>query len=123
LLIAFPIARGADAIAERGAMTSERVQHLPAKSLVVPGHFCPHARLGAKVAKRSDLEFVCPGWAWPADLSAVLNRALTDGRPVAVDRASDAWVGDRETQPRKEVSDWFSGLQSTEVEGFTVVVR
>jgi hypothetical protein len=61
-----PIAtRASRDIAARGAVIQNRIQFLPARSLVVPGHYCPQARLGAVIAKRADLGCCAPDGTGP----------------------------------------------------------
>jgi hypothetical protein len=124
LAIATVAARPASVVAKQGATLTFRIPQLPARAVVVPGHFCPQARLAAAFAKRDDLEFVCPGWSWPADLGARLDAALREGQPVAVDVGDSAWVGRREIQPREAARAWTSARgDAIGVAGFAVVNR
>jgi hypothetical protein len=117
---AIPAAR-ANAVAAQGATLFARIPSLPPDAVVVPGHFCPQARLAAVIAGRPDLRFVCPGWDWPGDVAAELDGALRAGRPVAVDVADAAWVGTREDAPRETVRGWLGSRPSTRAAGFMLV--
>ena len=116
-------ARPANVVARYGATLNDRVSQLPRDAVVVPGHFCPQARLAAAVAGRSDLRFVCPGWDWPADVAAELDDAVRQGRSVAVDVADAAWIGRREVAPREAVRAWVASRPVSNVSGFSVVRR
>jgi hypothetical protein len=116
-------ARSANAVAAQGATLADRVPQLPRDAVVVPGHFCPQARLAAAIAGRSDLGFVCPGWDWPTDVVAVLDDALRQGRPVATDIADAAWIGSREVAPRDEIRAWTASKSTSTMSGFTVAHR
>ena len=123
LAVAAVLVRPAHETAARGAALTTRVPELPQGAVVVPGHFCPQARLATGIANRRDLRFVCPGWEWPADLAAELDTALQNGSTVAVDLADGAWVGWREVGPRDTVRAWAARHQGALVAGFTVVER
>ena len=123
LVVAFGAGREADRIAQRGAQLPARLQQLPHDTLVVPGHFCPHARLAATITRRTDLNFVCPGWEWPPDLAAVLDQAVAAGRPVAVDAAPEAWVGKREIPLQNDARRWLLSRPAQDIAGFSLVVR
>jgi hypothetical protein len=129
LALAIPLAlvpvatRASRAVAARGAVIQDRVQMLPARSLVVPGHYCPQARLGAAIGKRGDLGMLCPGWDWPADPGGALDAALAEGRPVAVALDAGDWWGAAERTNFEAVSAWARGKQGRDVAGFLVVGR
>lgn len=110
----------ANRVAAYGATVATRVSALPGNALVVPGHFCPQARLGATVHGREDLLFVCPGWEWPVDLMSLLDNAIANGSIVAIDASADAWVGRREQPLRDEVRAWLARRPVRQVAGFTV---
>jgi hypothetical protein len=110
-------------MATRGAAVMQRIRILPAGAIVVPGHYCPQAQLAASVYQRRDLSMVCPGWGWPADLSAVLDAARIAGHPVAVDVSDDAWRAPGETPHRDATRQWLDGKSSQLVAGFNVVSR
>ena len=120
-IVAAVFVRPVNAVAERGATLTERLPHLPQRSVVVPGHFCPQARLSATIHKRDDLEFICPGWGWPADVGAVLDSAVKGGRPVAIDPRPNVWMGGRETAASQEVQNWLRQHSGRPVAGFTVI--
>lgn len=104
-----------------GSTLRTRVRLLPHGALVVPGHFCPEARLAALIANRRDLTFVCPGWTWPGDSRAVFEAALREGRSVAIDQSVSAWIGPREIAPRDEVREWLASRPGEDIAGFTVI--
>jgi hypothetical protein len=108
-------------MAERGKAVMQRLPNLPAGAIVVPGHYCPQARLAASIHQRRDLSMICPGWEWPADLSAVLDAALLAGHPVAVDISDEAWRAPGETPHRDATRQWAAGKVSEVVAGYRVV--
>jgi hypothetical protein len=110
----------ANRVAAYGATLGTRVSLLPENAFVVPGHFCPQARLAATVHGRTDLMFVCPGWEWPVDLVSLLDNAIANGSIVAVDASVDAWVGRREQPLRDDVRAWLARHAVQQVAGFTV---
>jgi hypothetical protein len=110
----------ANRVAAYGATLATRVSALPENAFVVPGHFCPQARLAATVYGRADLMFVCPGWEWPVDLVSLLENAIANGSVVAIDASADAWVGRREQPLRDEVRAWLARHPVRQVAGFTV---
>jgi hypothetical protein len=123
LVAAVIAARPANVVARQGATLTDRVPQLPRDAVVVPGHFCPQARLAAAIASRADLRFVCPGWDWPADVAVELDGAVRLGRPVAVDVADVAWIGRREVAPRDAVRAWTASKSTRQMYGFAVVQR
>jgi hypothetical protein len=110
-------------VAARGAEVMRRIATLPAGTLVVPGHYCSYARLGATVVERRDFDLVCPGWDWPADPARVLDAALASGRPIALDLADEAWMAPREIPNRDQVRAWAAGRPSRDLAGFTVISK
>lgn len=123
LVFAMFAAREANRVAAYGATLSTRISALPLNAFVVPGHFCPQARLAATVHGRQDLTFVCPGWEWPVDVASLLDHAVAGGAIVAIDASPDAWVGSREVPLRDRVSAWLAGRESHQLSGFTVTSR
>jgi hypothetical protein len=111
----------ADRVAAYGATLTTRVSALPDNALVVPGHFCPQARLAATVHGRADLMFVCPGWEWPLDLVSLLDHAIANGSIIAIDATANAWVGKREQPLREAVRAWLARHEVRQVAGFSVV--
>jgi hypothetical protein len=67
--------------------------------------------------------FVCPGWEWPVDLTALLEHAIANGSVVAIDTSAEAWVGRREQPLRDQVRAWLAVRPVREVAGFTLVGR
>jgi len=117
------VTRASRAAAARGAVIQDRVQMLPARSLVVPGHYCPQARLGAAIAKRGDVGLMCPGWDWPANPGGSLDAARAEGRPVALALDAGDWWGAAERTNFDGVAAWAHGQQGRDVAGFFVVGR
>jgi len=120
LIAALIATQPANRVAAYGATLGTRVSALPDNALVVPGHFCPQARLAATVHGRADLMFVCPGWEWPVDLVSLLENAIANGSIVAIDASADAWVGRREQPLRDEVRSWLARRPVRQVAGFSV---
>ena len=123
LIVLYASTRSARVAAVRGATLIDRVAPLPQKAFVVPGHYCPQARLGATIHKRADLSMMCPGWEWPVDPGAVLDAALAEGRPVAVDVADDAWMPPREVDYRDSIRAWASKHTGRNEAGFLIVEK
>lgn len=123
LAVALMATQEANRVARYGATLGTRVTGLPENAFVVPGHFCPQARLAATVHGRTDLMFVCPGWEWPVDLTALLEHAIANGSVVAIDTSAEAWVGRREQPLRDQVRAWLAVRPVREVAGFTLVGR
>ena len=117
------VAAPSRAVSARGAAVMHRIASLPAGTLLVPGHYCSYARLGATILKRPDLELVCPGWDWPSDPARVLDAALASGRPVAIDLADDAWMPPREVANRDAVRAWAAGRPARNLAGFTMITK
>lgn len=118
-----PFATGRSrAMAREGTAVMHRLGALPAGALVVPGHYCPQARLAASIEQRRDLTMMCTGWEWPADPGAALDSALDAGRPVAVDLADAAWLAG-EVPARNAVRAWASRHSGEDIAGFFVVHR
>jgi hypothetical protein len=120
LAVGLVAAQQANRVAAYGATFDTRVSALPENAFVVPGHFCPQARLAATVHGRTDLMFVCPGWEWPVDLASLLENAIANGSIVAIDTSAEAWIGRREQPLRDHVRDWLARHQVRQVAGFTV---
>ena len=123
LVLLFAFTRPARVVAARGATLIDRIAPLPQNSLVVPGHYCPQARLSATIHKRNDLTMMCPGWEWPVDPNAVLDGALAAGRPVAVDIADDAWLPPREIDYRDAIRAWAANHHGRTEAGFLIVEK
>ena len=122
LVVLFVLTQSASSTVARGATLIDRVAALPPNTLVVPGHYCPQARLGATIHKRPDLKMMCPGWDWPVDPDAMLNNALAEGRAVAIDVADDAWIA-REVENRDAVRAWTAKRAGRNQAGFLIVER
>jgi len=117
------VAQPSRAVAARGTAVMQRIARLPAGTLLVPGHYCSFARLGATILARRDFDLVCPGWDWPADPAGVLDAALASGRPIALDLADDAWMPPREAASRDAIRAWAAGRLGQDIAGFKVVTR
>ncbi|MBL8721027.1 MAG: hypothetical protein JNL79_33895 [Myxococcales bacterium] len=115
--------RSARAIAARGAALGPRLAALPPTLTLVPGHFCPHAKLALATLPPRDVRLVCPGWDWPEDPARTLAAALAEGRPVALDLADEAWIGPREVGPREACRAFARAHSTRVVAGFVVVER
>ena len=120
LAVALVAGQQANRVAAYGATLATRVSVLPKNAFVVPGHFCPQARLAATVHGRADLMFVCPGWEWPVDLVSLLENAIANGSIVAIDASPEAWVGRREQPLRDDVRAWLARHATRHLAGFTV---
>jgi hypothetical protein len=116
--LALPVFIAAQILRARSASVEQimrdwpaRVSSLPSGATIVTGRPCPAvplvsavlAHLEERSAPVPNWVTVCPGWAWPADLSARLDAALRGGRVVAVDLRPDVWVGDEQQQARTAV--------------------
>jgi len=110
-------------VAARGAVVQGQMQLLPDRSLVVPAHYCPQARLGAAIYKRSDLSLMCPGWDWPADPAATLEASRASGRTIALDLNSEDWWGAHEAADLVAIRAWANRHSGRDVAGFFVVDR
>ena len=120
IVIAMFAYREVNRVAAYGATLSTRINALPANAFVVPGHFCPQARLAATIHARQDLTFVCPGWDWPIDVGSLLDHALAGGATVAIDASDAAWMKGREVPLRDRVRAWLAGRETRDVAGFSV---
>lgn len=126
LALAIPLAivpiatRPSRAAAARGAVIQQQVRLLPARSLVVPGHYCPQARLGAAIGKRDDLATLCPGWDWPAEPGAALDAALISGRPIAIDMDRGDWWPHEATN-FDAAQQWAASRRGLNLAGFLVI--
>jgi hypothetical protein len=122
-LAAVPIlTQPARAMARQGADVMGRIGALPSGAIVVPGHYCPHARLAASIQRRPDLTMMCTGWSWPADPARALSAAVDAGRPVALDLADQAWLAG-EAPARDAVRAWAATRTGRLVAGFLVIGR
>ena len=112
LLIAAPIvhARAAPMTATLGALPP-MLFALPDRAAIVTGYPCPaidvvreqiaHDR-GAAAAP--DWQPVCPGWAWPVDLTAHLDAAASAGRPIVIDLRPTSWIGAEQRAALREAT-------------------
>ena len=123
LLALVVVTAPARTVAARAAAVMDRVASLPPGALVVPGHYCSDARLGATIHRRYDLQMMCTGWDWPEDPRRMLDDALAAGRPVAIDVSDDAWMPPLEAEERDIVRAWAAGRPAREIAGFAVVKK
>ena len=56
-------------------------------------------------------------------IRAVLDAALAEGRPVAVDVADDAWMPPREVDYRDAIRAWATQHQGRNEAGFLIVEK
>jgi len=95
------------AIAARGALAARDFADPPRGALLVPGHYCPHVRLALR--HRDDVSYLCPGWEWPDDVEATLERARCSNHTIVMDLRDDAWVGVREEPARAAIQRYAAG--------------
>jgi hypothetical protein len=79
-----------------------RLATLPRDAIVVTGQPCPSIMMYRSVAfsalrARPAIQAVCPGWSWPDDLDAYLERLRlrsdSSARVVVIDLRARAWIG------------------------------
>lgn len=88
---------------------------LPADAVIATGHACPAVGMIwqlATVEPRSGLVqprwiTVCPGWSWPADVTAVLDAHLASGRVVLLDLRPTAWRGDEQRDRLEDLREYW----------------
>jgi hypothetical protein len=117
------LARPSHDLARRGSSVIARVPALPERALVVPGHFCAHVLLAMTIHERRDLNVMCPGWDWPRDPKSVLDAAITEGRPVALDLDDAAWPASHEKPLFEQIRQWREARSRETVNGWEVVRR
>lgn len=102
VLVAAPIVRARSAPLERTLRTwPSMLTGIPGGAVIVSGQPCPAVPLveallahdRAWAGRVPSWEPICPGWGWPRDLPSVLDRALADGRLVALDVRPASWIG------------------------------
>ena len=126
LTVAVPIvrARGASVDATLAAWPSD-LAALPARTVVVSGQPCAWVPLIRELSRRDSAGAgrdpawrpICPGWAWPVDLTSTLDEALRDGDIVALDLRADSWVGAEQTAARDEAVRYRRARSSDESAG------
>jgi hypothetical protein len=101
VLIAAPIVhvRAAPVTATFRALPS-MLGAVPSNAAIVTGAPCPAIPLVRELLGRDrapaaapDWQPVCPGWSWPADLTAHLDALARAGRPIVIDLRPTSWVG------------------------------
>lgn len=100
--------------------------NVPSRSVVVTGQLCPGVELIEWLARsdpgwrgpRPSWERVCPGWGWPADFAARLDRARAEGRTVVLDLREVSWLGPRQRAALAQVRAY--GAQRAGEEGVLV---
>jgi hypothetical protein len=112
ILIAAPVLRARSAGSE--AIVREwpaRISHLPSDAVIVTGQPCPAVPMvravlahdPARTAPVPEWQTVCPGWAWPADLPATLDRLASDGHLLVIDLRPGVWSGEEQQDARAEL--------------------
>lgn len=105
---------------------------VPADAVVVTGQPCTsvelvrtlaHAEPQAWHAPLPAWQTVCPGWSWPSDLSARLDRALAEGRPVVLDLRPDAWLGAGQRRAMARAESYLAAREHAWRAGRLVVWR
>jgi len=105
----------APVIAVRDALPA-LLESVPPDAVIVTGHACPAValiRTQATLEPRRTLASprwttVCPGWAWPEDLGATLNRHRSSGRTVVVDLRDAAWRGAEQQRSLEAVRAYWA---------------
>jgi hypothetical protein len=105
-----------------------RLVALRSPAIVVTGQPCPaiplvRAIVGLGAPSPPDWQPVCPGWAWPSNLSATLDRAVGEGRIVAADLRDASWTGDEQRAARDELGRYVAAHAAAESSGQMVVWR
>ncbi len=104
-----------------------RLQTVPADSLIVTGQLCPAIPLVRELIAREGRgpapawEPVCPGWAWPTDVSARLDAALASGRPVVLDLRPESWWGAEQQAARQQAQTYRRTHAEAERRGRLIV--
>jgi hypothetical protein len=68
-------------------------------------------------------EPICPGWSWPRDLASALDRALADGRIVALDVRSASWIGAEQRAALADVERYANTHAADTARGRVIVWR
>jgi hypothetical protein len=117
LIIAAPILQARSAPVESLLRAwPSMILRVPPTSVIVTGQPCPAIPLVQVLAARDprrstpvpDWQAVCPGWGWPADLSARIDRAIREGRPVVIDLRPGAWMGAEQQAARREADGYVT---------------
>lgn len=117
-MLAGPIVRRFERTLRRGLATlPARLSEVPDDAAIVTGQLCPavvyHREL-ARLAGPHGMATprwvqVCPGWRWPASLSARLDSFRAEGRTVVIDLRGDSWIGERQLRCRREAAAYVAG--------------
>lgn len=99
VILATPIIRARESgvvqgLRDLGPMTAT----LSDRAVIVTGQMCPgiawlKVQIKHETGREPGWETVCPGWAWPADLAARLDRAVSENRALVFDLRPGSWVG------------------------------
>jgi hypothetical protein len=89
---------------------------VPPDAIVVTGHACPAIPMIRQLALREPREglttpawvAICPGWSWPDDLAATLDKYRASGRLIVADLRNDAWRGDEQQRSRDQLYQYWS---------------
>ncbi len=108
-----------------------RLMSAPDGSAIVSGQPCAAVPLVQALAVRAgdrspdapDWQPICPGWGWPADLTARLDRVVRDGRPVVIDLRPASWVGAEQQAARSQAERYVRGHAPLEQRGVLIVWR
>jgi len=120
LLIVLPLVIGAPVVRERSAPVIAAIRTLPEllavvppTSVVVTGQPCPEIALEQAIAAHDqpgrpapDWQPVCPGWAWPSDLTARLDGARLANRTVVLDLRPTSWIGSEQQAALRQIMQY-----------------
>lgn len=104
--------------------------NVPHDAVIVSGQACPAIEMVRRLARtdpqswsgrRPEWQTVCPGWGWPADIDARLDRATSEGRILVLDLRAGAWLGPRQQSARWQVERYVA-QRTVAVGGGGVVV-
>jgi hypothetical protein len=105
-----------------------RLASLPATAVIVTGQPCPAIPLvrtlvGVGASSAPGWQPVCPGWAWPPDLTGRLDRAIAESRLVAADLRDASWTGEEQRAARDELARYVAAHPAAESSGQMIVWR
>ncbi len=108
-----------------------RVMAVPARGVIVSGQPCPAVAMVRAIVARDphragpvpDWQAVCPGWAWPSDLTARLDGAIAAGRPVVLDLRPGSWIGDEQRAARAQADRYARAHTAEQARRVLIVWR
>lgn len=112
LVVSAPVVRAREqAIRATLDALPRALANVPSGSVVVTGQLCPGVALIEQLihmdpewrGPRPRWQRVCPGWGWPDDLNARLDRARREGRAVVLDLRPTSWLGPRQRAALEQV--------------------